>query len=101
MALDSMPGDPLRFAASTLRRIRREWNSMRFFDRENYPEGFPSNADIVNAVHNDIGNRKRPVNEFSWNSLPTDTHAAGPEVVDTRIRRGLAKTFASLESERR
>ena len=80
MAIDDMPGDPLRYAASSLRRIRREWDTMRFFDRETYQEGFPSHHDVMNARNNDIGNRKRAANDFSWNSLPTDTHAARDNV---------------------
>ena len=80
MAVDEMPGDPLRFAASSLRQIRREWDTMRFFDRETYQEGFPSHHDVINAMNNNIGNRKRNANQFSWNSLPTDTCAARDNV---------------------
>ena len=76
MVIEGIPGNPLRFAASSLRQIRREWNSMRFFDRETYQEGFPSHDDVVNAMDNHLGNRKRPINQYSWNSLPTDTHSA-------------------------
>ena len=52
MAIDEMPGDPLCFAASSLRRVRRRWNAMRFFDLETYEEGFPSHSDIVYAREN-------------------------------------------------
>ena len=38
MAIDKMLGDPLRFAASSLQCVRRQWDTMRFFDRETYVE---------------------------------------------------------------
>ena len=49
MTTDKVPGDPLRFAASSLRRLRRQWYAMRFFDLESYQEGFPSLANIDHA----------------------------------------------------
>ena len=87
MAVDAMPGDPLRFAASSLRRVRREWNSMRFFDRDTYQEGFPSQNDILNALQNDVGNRKRPVNQYSWNSIPTCLLYTSPSPRDGLLSR--------------
>ena len=62
MAMDKVPGDPLRFAASSLRRVRRQWHTMRFFDLENYQEGFPSLSDIVHARERHIGNNQHPHN---------------------------------------
>ena len=60
MATDKLPGDPLRFAASSLRRLRRQWYAMRFFDLENYQEGFPSLSDIVHAHGRHSGNNQHP-----------------------------------------
>ena len=40
MTIDKMPDDPLRYAGSSLRRIRLEWNVTRFFDRMTYHKKF-------------------------------------------------------------
>ena len=77
MALDEMPGDPLRFAASSLKKIRRSWNALRFFDRESYQEGFPSHHDVMNAGNGDVRDGKRPLQQYSWNSVPNQTAHLG------------------------
>merc|ERR1711895_105174 len=72
-----MPGDPLRFAASSLKKIRRSWNALRFFDRESYQEGFPSHHDVMNAGNGDVRDGKRPLQQYSWNSVPNQTAHLG------------------------
>ena len=62
MTTDKVPGDPLRFAASSLRRLRRQWYAMRFFDLETYQEGFPSLSDIVHTRGRHSGENQHPHN---------------------------------------
>ena len=90
MAIDEMPGNPLRYAASILRRIRREWDAMRFFNRKMYNDGFPAHADVINAREGDFGQRKRNVHQFSWNSIPTESACDG----------GIVGVFGSADGAR-
>ena len=60
---------------------------MRFFDRKNYQEGLPSNDNVDGVINNNVGNRKRNANQFSWNSLPTDTHSACGDVNGAALSR--------------
>ena len=55
MEIYKMPGDHLRYAALSLRRVRREWNAMQFFDRMTCNEGFPAHADIINGREREFG----------------------------------------------
>ena len=86
MAIEEMPGNPLMYAASSLHRIRREWDATRFFDRETYREEFPTHADVVNAREGDYGQRKRNVHRFSWNSIPAESARDNAGIPSTRMR---------------